>query len=267
MSCVTVAHEYRAREYPPHSHGAYQMIFVTGGSVRLSCAGHSYAITAPSVLLLGNLETHSFTDATEHYERYTVTIAPRAAAGVIEDALLAVFSPHSGRDPVIAVPERERAPLGLLFSMLEEETARRDFPEAADALVRTILIRLYRISPAAFPDPREGEGMGAIVENVRRTLEENLDQRLTLDALGERYHVSVYHLERMFRAHTGYSIGQYRTLCRIAAARELLAVSDLPVGEIAARVGIGDASNFSRSFRRETGLSPLDYRRKYAKNP
>ena len=54
---------------------------------------------------------------------------------------------------------------------------------------------------------------------------------MPLSALGERFHISVYHLERLFRARTGCSLGRYRLLCRIAAARELLATTEMSVGK------------------------------------
>jgi AraC-like DNA-binding protein len=48
---------------------------------------------------------------------------------------------------------------------------------------------------------------------------------------------------------------------RLRLARAWLAETDLPVSEIAARLGYNEASNFTRAFRRETGLSPATYRR------
>jgi transcriptional regulator GlxA family with amidase domain len=127
-------------------------------------------------------------------------------------------------------------------------------------LVQLILLRLYRRFPSFFP--RESSEFGGLAEDVRRVLESDLEEKITLSELGERFHVSVYHLERLFRAQTGYAIGRYRLLCRIAAAREFLATTEMPVGEIAEKVGIGDSSNFSRYFRRETGYTPQEYRKR-----
>jgi AraC-like DNA-binding protein len=48
---------------------------------------------------------------------------------------------------------------------------------------------------------------------------------------------------------------------RFRLARAWLTESDMPVAEIAAVLGYTDASNFARAFRRQTGMSPLAYRR------
>lgn len=259
MPCTSVTHLNRGRHYPPHSHGAYQMIFVSAGEVSLVCAGQSWHVRAPAIMLLGNLETHSFSRITEEYDRYSVTIAPQTAGAVMDERLLRVFLPHGGdRSPVVALDESTAAEMRVLFTALEEEAAQGDFPDAADTLVRMILLRLYRRAPQIFPPKSEDD---PLTDQIRRELESRLEEKMPLSALGERFHISVYHMERLFRAHTGYSIGRYRLLCRIAAARELLLTTDLSVGEIAARVGIGDMSNFSRYFKRETGHSPQQFRR------
>lgn len=260
MPCAAVSHQFRARHYPPHSHGEYQMIYVTAGEVRLLFGGHTHAVHAPAIMLLGNLEPHSFESVTDEYERYTVTISPRDARQVIDERLLSPFLPHGGDFcPVIQLESHDATEMSLLFSALEEESSLGEFAEATDALVRLILLRLYRRAPHFFP--RESGTSGTLIARLRRTLETDLEEKLPLSALGEQFHMSVYHLERIFHTQTGYSIGRYRLLCRIAAARELLATTDLPVSEIAARVGVEDASNFARYFRRETGFAPLDYRR------
>lgn len=261
MASFTVTHNYDARRYPPHTHGDYQMIYVAGGRLHLIAGGVTREVCAPAVMLLGNLVTHAIECVTDLYDRTAVTIRPRAAAGTLDDALLAAFAPH-GADfsPVIPLTGESAAEMHVLFAALEEESC-DEYPGAADALVRLILIRLRRLSPESFPARRGG--VDTLADGVRRVLEADLTSKLPLAALGERFHVSVYYLERIFRAQTGYSIGQYRLLCRIAAAREQLAATSRPVAEIAASVGIADVSNFSRYFRRETGCSPLEYRRMY----
>ena len=57
----------------------------------------------------------------------------------------------------------------------------------------------------------------------------------------------------------------YLRLCRITAAKKLLASSDMPVSRIAASCGFSDHSNFSREFRQETGISPTEFRNIYKK--
>lgn len=77
------------------------------------------------------------------------------------------------------------------------------------------------------------------------------------DAVG----VHPAHLSRVFRQHKGCTVGDYARRLRIEAARDQLASSDLPLGEIALQAGFSDQSHFSRLFRAATGHTPAAYRR------
>ena len=74
--------------------------------------------------------------------------------------------------------------------------------------------------------------------------------------------VSEGYLSRCFTQETGLSLIHYLTRYRIQQAKQLLSSGVLPVTEIALKVGFSDGNYFSRAFRKETGVSPLAYRRK-----
>ncbi len=258
----SVSHQYTGQSYPAHFHNEHQMIFVTAGRVRMKVSSSVYDVTAPAVFLLSNLEPHSVEQISDTYERYTVTISPDGALGVLDDRLLSGFIAHSEEFPrLISLSTEDAVLLTALFRLLEEEYAEDTPPDGKDAILLSILLRLYRRYPASFPQAEDG--MAKVVSSVRRILEGDLSEKLPLSSLAEQFHVSVYHLERVFRAHTGYSLARYRMLCRLAAAREMLAVTELSVGDICAAVGVGDMSNFSRYFKREMGMTPLAYRKRY----
>ena len=98
-----------------------------------------------------------------------------------------------------------------------------------------------------------------------RYIEGHYSQRITLAALASSAHVSKSECLRCFRAALGTAPYQYLMEYRLSRAAELLRETDAPVGDIAARVGFGQASHFGKCFREKTGLSPSEYRR--AKNP
>ena len=75
--------------------------------------------------------------------------------------------------------------------------------------------------------------------------------------------VSESSVKNYFRGVYGQSIPQYTRQLRMTRASELLASTSLPVSEIAGRVGYESQSKFSAAFRREFGVSPLEYRRKH----
>ena len=70
------------------------------------------------------------------------------------------------------------------------------------------------------------------------------------------------HLNRMVRRYTGKSMGAWIDIARLGAAKRLLRDTELPVAEVAAAIGLTDPSYFSRFFKRQSGITPLTFRRK-----
>ena len=70
------------------------------------------------------------------------------------------------------------------------------------------------------------------------------------------------YLARMYKKKTGVSLKDYINDYRIQQAKLLLQQSDKQVGEVAADVGFSNLSYFSTLFKKSTGLTPVEYRRR-----
>jgi AraC family transcriptional regulator len=90
---------------------------------------------------------------------------------------------------------------------------------------------------------------------VIRHIEENLSEKLSLDALAEKAHMSKFHFCRFFFRYTGMTPLRFVTHVRIEKAKEYLK-NDASVSEIAFQVGFNDLGSFIRQFKRSTGMTP-----------
>lgn len=106
--------------------------------------------------------------------------------------------------------------------------------------------------------------MPAVLQKVRQYLHEQYAQKITLDTLSARYNISKYHLQRSFQRYFGQSPGEYLTRLRLTRAKELLRATDLPVSEVAYRVGMENTSHFISVFRSREGATPQQYRRRWS---
>ena len=107
-----------------------------------------------------------------------------------------------------------------------------------------------------------GHGDDAILR-CQAWLAEHYDRA---DALAEVVRLSGLRkrtFDRRFRAATGYAPLAYLQSLRIEEAKQLLETEDHPVEQVARLVGYEDAASFRRLFRREVGMTPGDYRRKF----
>jgi AraC family transcriptional regulator len=99
---------------------------------------------------------------------------------------------------------------------------------------------------------------------LRRAVEyidDNLRSDLTLASLAESVALSPGHFAHAFRQATGVAPHRYVLERRVERAKALLRTSDMPITEIADRVGCSSPSHFSVLFHRITGLAPRQFRK------
>ncbi|MGW6455292.1 helix-turn-helix transcriptional regulator [Streptomyces sp. NPDC055078] len=88
---------------------------------------------------------------------------------------------------------------------------------------------------------------------------------LDLDAVAAHAGYSRFHFVRAFKAAYGRTPGQYLSHRRIERAEEMLRTADLSVTEICTLVGFSSLGTFSTRFKKQTGLTPSEYRARHVK--
>ena len=88
------------------------------------------------------------------------------------------------------------------------------------------------------------------------------DPNLMLQDVAGEVHLSQSHFSTVFAQETGLTFTQYLTALRIGKARELLEATEMRSSQIAQEVGYNDSHYFSYLFKKTTGMTPSEYRRK-----
>lgn len=118
---------------------------------------------------------------------------------------------------------------------------------------------------AAASRRREGDPAGGKAPRwllkVREMVNERFLEALGVAAIAREAGVHPVHLARVFRRHSGVSLGAYVRGLRLERAAALLASSEEPISDIAVDCGFADQSHLTRAFRRRTGMTPALYRR------
>ena len=99
-----------------------------------------------------------------------------------------------------------------------------------------------------------------------RFLEELFNNRrgekpLSVNEYAQILHITPNHLNKVVKGATGKSTSAWIEEAVMLKAKILLKGTDLPLGEVAAKVGIMDQSYFTRKFKLHTGVTPSDYRK------
>ncbi|MGJ8723223.1 MAG: AraC family transcriptional regulator [Roseibacillus sp.] len=100
-----------------------------------------------------------------------------------------------------------------------------------------------------------------LVERAKALIEEHLTESLTFNDVAEYLKISPFYFCRRFKKETGMTMTQYLSMHRVEVAKELLRSSKLRVTDVAYEVGFQSLSQFNRSFRKLTGVSPSQFRK------
>jgi AraC family transcriptional regulator len=100
------------------------------------------------------------------------------------------------------------------------------------------------------------------VRAVLRAFEEQPGEHWTLPALAKLAALSPNHLNELFRRDLGVSPHQHLLRERIRRAKEILGGSDTPITNLAVDLGFASSQHFAKMFKKNTGTTALEFRRK-----
>lgn len=98
--------------------------------------------------------------------------------------------------------------------------------------------------------------LNSVIEYINNNIYENL----VIEDIGEKFNISTRYLRKKFKEITGDTISSYITKTRIKHAKELLAIGNLSVTQVAFQMGFSSPQYFSWVFKNITGVTPGQYR-------
>ena len=151
--------------------------------------------------------------------------------------------------------------LGAMFVYLVDlRSARGERDSMARALIKKTK-ELQRASKMLTrtdvrPEPKD------IIHQVIEYLDNNFNETYDRKKLAERFRLNEDYMGQLFKKVTNTNIANYINVKRIEAARQLLKDTDGKVIDIAFHVGFDNLTYFYRHFKKHTGFSPIEYRRR-----
>jgi AraC family transcriptional regulator len=154
--------------------------------------------------------------------------------------------------------------LSSLMERVREELMRRQAsPLFLQGIAQAIAIHLARNYAETIKDSPSGSPSlpGYKLRQITDWLAENVAEEFNLDRLAAQAGLSKFYFNRLFKSAMGMSPSRYHITLRMDEAKRLLRETKKSVVDVALDVGYANPSHFAQLFRRETGLSPSDYRR------
>ncbi len=148
----------------------------------------------------------------------------------------------------------------LLLYLLEKYTDR----EMAIMFSKYYAIEIDRYSQSPFIIFQgQKDHNDPVVRKAQEFIETNYQEKINVEQLASMFALGRRNLERRFKKATSNSVIEYLQRVKIEAAKKRLEVSHENVTEVMYGVGYSDAKAFRDVFKKVTGMTPLEYRRKY----
>ena len=151
--------------------------------------------------------------------------------------------------------------LNLMHMLIHEVTKRSEYyEEACRHYLNLILIEIQRNTQINYDYPSK-EKNNRDCTFVKEYLDDHFTENITLDLLSKESKMNKYYLVHSFTKHFGCSPISYLNEKRIEESKNLLETTNHSIASIASMIGFSSQSYFSQSFKKNTFMTPNEYRR------
>ena len=134
---------------------------------------------------------------------------------------------------------------------------------SSDKLLNIILSDIKDIKRYNLTDSSKTD----VIDNACKFIKDNFANDITLNDVAQHVFLSPIYFSSYFKKKTGEKYSDYLAKVKLNKARELLSETDIKISTIAEMSGFRDTNYFHKTFKNQTGLTPVEYRKKYGSQP
>lgn len=249
----------------PHRHDFFEVLYLLKGSGYHVIDGNKYEIKPPCVFFLSPGQAHKLELSNDIEGFIFIFTADFYLLNRINQNSLIEFpffyTIHQDNPPLLFENENDIRFLESLF--LRGISEIRCSGEYTTEMIRSILDLILTFCASRYPitEVQVNKGKGQIlVKRFFHLLEENYQKNLTLQDYAAMIGITSNHLTQTVKQLTGKTSSQIIKSKQLLEIKRLLVHTNLNVTEIANQLHFDDQSYFTKFFKRETGLTPLQYR-------
>lgn len=241
-----------------HSHkGFYEFIFILSGQIDHLLNGKSTIVDQNTLIFLTQSDCHALKKVTEdsyyaclsigsgHFKELMKWIAPDTYEDFLQNPVIVEFSPQ------------EAIEISNMTNRLH--TASR---EEYYVILHLLTMTFVKKIAMRFENAEKGVTHHPAVAKFIQYVKNPQNLSLSLDEILAAINYSYPHINRLVKAELGCSAGQYLQNQKMNYAQKLLTFTNKPLSNISEMLGFSGYSHFSLSFKKQTGISPSQYRNK-----
>lgn len=264
-----------------HRHNFIEVSYVVSGTAVHTIEGISYPVKKGNVVIVDYNTPHTWSFDPEKdgpFMTYDLLFTPdffgsggintsefySLASPYLFSSLFREFDSHYVLHHLIKTNAGE---FHNLFAQIHREYTHRE--KGSQTLIRAylaeLIIKLFRELDKQQPSFTVSHQK--LVEQAVSYMQENYKAHINLDDIVSGVFLSKDYFRQIFKKVTGLSISSYIQELRIAEACRLLETTDESSAQIARESGFNDIKFFYQTFKKSTGMTPAEYRKKQSELP
>ncbi len=244
------------------THNFWEVLYVEEGDLCVIADGRVYHLTKGDIIFHKPMELHKF-----HVEKN------KPARIFVVSFNLTGSDVKKLENVTATLSEHQRKLLGRLFSFLGDLEERKPcndfFAILNDGNISHAVCCLYEFFLLSITDEKASALVSSSSPNAMlfkkavRYMEENVDSWLSIDEISKHCSISASYLKKIFLKYAGLGVHKYFLKLKIIRASSLLG-KGMSVTEVSDELSFSSQNYFSIVFKRETGTSPLAYKKDLA---
>ena len=226
---------------------------ISAGTLMIWQAGLRYRLTADTAVHAIILNFDFTQNFSEHPYMHPVPDTEYDPSTVLEQVTIFDCPPLS---ELVVLPDMFFLEEDLHMLVREIDGQKCFFGERASVILKHILIQTARIILAG------SAHSSGVVEQVISYIGQNFNRPITNREIAAHVNYHEFYVSRLLQRQTGMTLHQYLIHVRVEHASRMLTTTVQPAAEIAELCGFSSPAHFSSVFRRSTGETPAEYRRR-----
>jgi len=235
----------------PHSHYFTEIFYIKSGTGHIQIENETIPVRANSVILIGAHVQHTeYSDKKAPLDYYVLGVEG-----------LKINTDRPVEYSIIYSAPNSSSIRKCFESILHETNHKQEgYAEICQHQLAILILLICRKDNVSY-ELVDAQSSNRECHNVKRYIETNYHEKITLDSLAEVCNITKYYLSHKFKELYGKSPMSYLTEVRISAAKDLLKTANFSIEEISNAVGFSSASYFSQAFGKACQMSPQEYRK------
>ena len=239
----------------PHTHPFTELFYVTRGLGEFQIKDQTFPIKADDLVLVNPHISHT--------ERSTNTDFEYIVLG-IENFIF--FDSTEKEELDFSIYNYENYKHEILFYiktiLLEFDNSNNPYAEKTiDYLLKVLILNLLKNTSTNLYLTSKMD-VSKECKTVQKYIKKHFKENISLDTLSDLVFLNKYYLAHAFKKYHKISPIQYQLQLKVKEAKSLLTTTNLGISDISNSLGFSSQSYFSQTFKKETGMTPNQYRKK-----